>query len=97
MTARIYQPARTAMQSGLAMTRKWVLEFEPTAAPAIDPLTGWTSSADTRRQVRLLFDTRVEAVAYAERNGLAYAIEEPQERRTTAKSYSDNFRWNRAR
>ena len=72
MTARIYQPAKTAMQSGWAKTKHWVLEFEPSLPKSNDPLMGWTSSGDTRQQVQLQFDTREEAIAYMmENTGMA--------------------------
>ncbi len=95
MTARIYKPAKTALQSGLARTQEWVLEYEPAAAREIDPLMGWTSSRDTRAQVRLEFDTREDAIAYAERNGLAYTLVEPETRKAVRKSYADNFKFGR--
>jgi ETC complex I subunit conserved region len=95
MTARIYKPARTAMQSGPARTKEWVLEYEPEARREIEPLMGWTSSADMKSQVRLTFDTKEEAVAYAERNGIAYRIMEPKPRPPVRKSYADNFRFGR--
>ena len=95
MTARINKPAKTAMQSGLARTRDWVLEHEPEAAREIDPLMGWTSSGDMRQQVKLTFDTKEEAIAYAERNGLPYALEEPQPRKAIRKAYADNFKFGR--
>lgn len=95
MSARIYQPAKSAMQSGLARTKEWVLEFEPAAPRAIDPLMGWTSSIDTRTQVRLEFDSKEEAVAYAERNGIPYTLAEPKPRKLIRKSYADNFRFGR--
>ena len=96
MQVRIYRPSRTAMQSGRAGTSKWVLEFEPGAARRIEPLMGWTSSADTRRQVRMAFANKEEAVAYAERHGLAFTLEEPSVRSVRPKSYADNFRYDRA-
>src|SRR3990170_296944 len=77
MVARIYKPSRNAMQSGHARSQHWVLEFEPEAARGIEPLMGWTSSGDMRQQLRLNFDTKEEAVAYAERNGLPYRVFEP--------------------
>jgi len=95
MAARIYKPAKTAMQSGLAQTREWVLEFEPEAPRGVEPLMGWTSSSDTRSQVRLTFQTREEAIAYAERNGIAYTLVEPEPRRPIRKAYADNFRYGR--
>ena len=70
MVARIFRPAQSAMQSGLARTKSWVLEFEPVSAREVEPLMGWTSSADTKSQVRLTFDSKEEAIAYAEKNGL---------------------------
>jgi hypothetical protein len=95
MLARIYKPARTAMQSGKAATTRWVLEYEPEIRPAADPLMGYTSTADMRRQVRLEFDTRDEAVAYAERNGVPYTVFTDQEPTPKKISYSDNFRYGR--
>jgi acyl-homoserine lactone acylase PvdQ len=97
MGARIYKPAKTAMQSGEARTHEWVLEPEPSQPREIDPLMGWTSSADTASQVRLAFATREEAIAYAERNGLAYTVIEPKPRRPVRKSYADNFKFGRVK
>ena len=90
--ARIYRPAQNVMQSGRANTRKWVLEFEPAAAKIIDPLMGWTGSADTREQVHMTFDSKDMAVAFAKKNGLAFRVEEPKTRRIRPKNYADNFR-----
>jgi ETC complex I subunit conserved region len=95
MRVRIYQPTKTAMQSGRANTGKWVLEFEPGARPERDPLMGWTTSRDTRGQVRITFETQEEAVAYATRQGYAYTVEPPRPRAIRPKSYSDNFRYDR--
>ncbi len=92
---RIYRPAKTAMQSGLGNTRKWVLAFEPTAPELTDPLMGWTSSADTRQQVRLNFSSKDEAVAFAEKHGLAYRVFEPNDPAPRRRSYADNFRYDR--
>jgi hypothetical protein len=94
---RIYQPPKTAMQSGRATTHKWVLEFEPAAPREVEPLMGWISGRDTRRQVKLSFDTREEALAYAQRNGYQVELEEPHVRRFKPKSYADNFRPDRLR
>ena len=94
MTARIYLPARSAMQSGQAKD-KWILEYEPELARQIEPLMGWTSSADMRSQVKLHFDTKEEAIAYAERNGVAYRVEDPKTVARKILSYSDNFQPNR--
>jgi ETC complex I subunit-like protein len=95
MLARIYQPARNAMQSGKARTKKWVLEFEPERPQEIEPLMGWTASSDMRQQVILDFDTLDEAVAYAKKNEIPYQLFEAQKVSAKAKSYSDNFRFDR--
>lgn len=95
MAVRIYKPAKTAMQSGEARTKDWVVEFEPSTAPSVEPLMGWTSSSDTQSQVRLAFDSKEEAIAYAVRNGLAYTLAEPKPRKPISKSYADNFRFGR--
>ena len=95
MRARIYKPAKTAMQSGKARTKNWVLEYEPESPRAPDPLMGWTSSADMRQQIELEFDSKEEAVAYAEKNGIPYSVFEPQPQVARPKSYADNFRFDR--
>ncbi|MBC8268153.1 MAG: ETC complex I subunit [Rhodospirillaceae bacterium] len=94
---RIYQPTKNAMQSGRAKLGGWVLEHEPCAATLADPLMGWIGSDDTRGQVRLGFETRDEAVAFAKRNGLNYTITEPKVRRVKPKDYSANFAYDRIR
>lgn len=96
MTARILQPARNAMQSGKAKSGRWLLAFDPDSPRNVEPLMGWTSSADTRQQLRLWFDTREEAIAYAERNGITWRVEEPRATRPRQNpAYSDNFRSDR--
>jgi len=95
MIAYIYKPAQTAMQSGAARTKEWVLVYEPEVPREIDPLMGWTSSADMKQQLVLSFDTREDAVAYAERAGIPYRVAEPKPRRPVRKAYADNFRFGR--
>ncbi len=95
MPATIYKPSKTAMQSGKAKTQEWVLEFDLEARRKIEPLMGYTASSDMRSQVRLRFPTKEEAVAYAERNRIAYRIYEPKEKKRATISYSDNFKYNR--
>ena len=91
MRVRIYQPSKTAMQSGRGGTKRWVLEFEPGARREMDPLMGWTSSRDTRAQVRMSFDTLEEAVAYAEKQGYAYSVQSAQSRGGAAEELFRQF------
>ena len=97
MDVRIYRPAKTAMQSGTANSKRWLMAFEPTAPKITDPLMGWTGSPDTKGQVMLRFDSSEEAVAFADRHGLVYVVTEPQSQTIRPKSYSDNFRYDRVR
>ena len=95
MVARIYRPAKTAMQSGQAKTQQWILEFEPAQPREAEPLMGWTSSSDMKQQIHLHFDSKDEAAAYAKRNGIPYRIFEPHPRGRTKKSYAENFKYGR--
>ena len=95
MLARIYRPAKSAMQSGVAKTKSWILEFEPASARRPDPLMGWTSSTDMNGQVKLGFESQEEAVAYAQAHGIDFQIFEPKIPRRIIKAYADNFAYQR--
>ena len=93
MRAKIYQPSRTAMQSGTAKTTGWVFEFAPSAARDVDPLMGWTSSGDMDSQVRLRFDTLQAAQDYASARGIEVDVQEPKTRKQIIRprGYGENF------
>ena len=95
MPARIYKPSKTAMQSGAANTKDWVLDFEPEVPRQVEPLMGWTSSGDVRQQLRLRFDSKEEAIAYCEREGIAYQVFDSEPLKRRAMSYADNFSFKR--
>ena len=97
MRARIYKPAKTAMQSGTAKTHDWLLEFAPQAAREVDPLMGWTSSSDTQAQVRMTFETKEAALAYAADHGIDAVVQEPKTRKPNIRpgGYGENFATNR--
>jgi len=95
MRARIFRPAKNAMQSGKARAKQWVLEYEPEKPRTIDPLMGWTSSGDMRQQITLEFDTAEESVAQATANDIPYQLFEPHVPTPKPKAYSDNFRFDR--
>ena len=97
MRARIYQPARNAMQSGTAGTRNWVLEFPPASSREVDPLLGWTSSGDTQSQVRMRFASKEAALDYARAHGIDAVVKEPTKRRANIRprGYGENFATNR--
>ena len=96
MLARIFRPSKTAMQSGKAKTHEWVLEFEPRAARRSDPLMGWTVTSDTASsQVELAFETKEEAVRYADQHGIAFQLIDAKPAKRIIKAYADNFAFNR--
>lgn len=97
MHARIFQPARTAMQSGTANTRAWILEFAPGSAREVDPLMGWTSSGDMQSQVRLSFDSKDAALEYAREHKIDVVVQDPKKRKPNIRpgGYGDNFATNR--
>ena len=97
MHARIYRPARTAMSSGTAKARDWVLEFTPISARTVDPLMGWTSSDDTQSQVKLRFESKEAALNYAKDKEIDAIVSEPKERKVNIRprGYGENFATNR--
>jgi hypothetical protein len=95
MTARIYQPAKTAMQSGNAKTKDWKLDYEPEEPRVVESLMGWTSSGDMKSQLRLSFASKEEAIAYCERHGIPYQVSEAKGAARRGLSYADNFAFTR--
>jgi hypothetical protein len=96
MIARIFKPAKNAMQSGKATTREWRLDYEPEQPRVIEPLMGWTSSGDMKQQLTIRFDTREEAVAYCEHKGIPYQVIEPTAPKARQVAYADNFAFRRS-
>ena len=88
--AKIYKPNKSAMQSGLGKTNKWILEFE-TEDTMNNPLMGWESSSDTFTELKLEFSSKELAINYAKRKKINFELIEPRKRKTVKKSYADNF------
>lgn len=93
MRARIFSPAKSAMQSGRARQGQWELVFEPSSPRQIDAFMGWTGSGETTRQLRLKFASKAAAIAYADKHGISYQIQEPHRRRRQQKAYAENFQY----
>ncbi len=91
----IYRPSKTAMQSGRRNTQRWVLEYEIESKRRPEPLMGWTASEDTLNQVKLRFDSKEEAIAFAEKKGWAYHVQEAHDRRQKPRNYLQNFSYKR--
>jgi len=99
MSARIFQPAQNAMHSGKGKSDLWILQFDAEAARSSDPLMGWTSSSETKQQIKMRFKSKEDAVAYAKREGVAFVVQESNETHAAKrpqKSYSDNFKFGRS-
>ena len=91
MQARIFQPAKTAVQSGRRKTREWIVEFEPRSRKEADRLIGWVGSDDTSQQVQLRFPSKEAAIAYCRREDLAFQVFAPRTRVVRPKAYAENF------
>ena len=93
---RIYRPIKNAMQSGRANTQHWLVEFEPGDRKLPDPLMGWAGSRDTRSQVKMKFESKEAAIAFAEKHGYSYELKEAEPvAPPRPKAYADNFRFDR--
>ncbi len=95
MKARIFQPSKTPMQSGVANTQDWILEIVPETPPTADTLTGWTSSSDTTAWQKMFFVNLDQAIDYAKNMGLDFIVEERSKKVIKPKNYADNFRIDR--
>ncbi len=93
--ARIFRPTKSAMQSGKRNTEQWLLEYEPRDPRFIEHIMGWTGSSDTSRQVRVPFNTKEEAIQFCQKHSIDYHVQDPKQPRFIAKSYADNFAYNR--
>ena len=88
--AKIYKPAKTAMQSGRRNTKNWLLEFD-TLNTGINPLMGWETSQDTMSEIKLEFPNKEQAINYAKKNNIDYYVLDPQKSKIIKKSYAENF------
>ncbi|EJF87356.1 ETC complex I subunit [Bartonella rattimassiliensis] len=96
MIARIYSPAKTAMQSGKrGNTVFWILQYEPMKAKMLEPLMGYTATSDMNNQISIRFNSKEEAIAFACKNAIPYRVEKTHMSIRRAVSYSDNFRSDR--
>ena len=88
--AKIYIPAKTALQSGKGKIKNWILKFK-TKDTKTNPLMGWESGEDTLKEVILEFSSKEKAIKYAKSNNIDYEIVKPQNSEFIIKSYADNF------
>ncbi len=91
MVFKIYQPTKTAMQSGRGKIKKWIVEYVSNEIPEKDPLMGWNSSNDSKSQIKIYFDNKESAIEWVKKNNYQFEIIENQVRKIKPKNYSDNF------
>ncbi|XP_078075549.1 NADH dehydrogenase [ubiquinone] iron-sulfur protein 4, mitochondrial [Mustelus asterias] len=91
---RIFVPARNTMQAGANNTKLWKMGFD-TRERWENPLMGWASTADPLSNIELSFTTKEDAIAFVEKNGWSYEVEEKKVKVPRPKSYGANFAWNR--
>ena len=58
----------------------------------LNPLMGWPGSGDTQSQVRLTFESRDDAKAYAAKYGIAARVYATPPKGLKLQAYADNFR-----
>ncbi len=95
MTIKIYKPSKTSMQSGLGNTKKWLAEYISDVDSVKDSLMGWNSSLDTQSQIKIFFETKEQAIAWAKNSNYHFYVEEPKIKKIKPKSYASNFDINR--
>lgn len=91
MTIKIYKPSKTAMQSGIGKTKNWLAEYISENETHRDHLMGWNGSTDTKSQIKLFFESKEQAIAWAKNNDYQYFVEDPKKRKIKIKSYASNF------
>ena len=95
MTIKIYKPSKSSMQSGQRNTKKWLAEYISDYEQVKDTLMGWNSSLDTKSQIKVFFETKEQAIAWAKKNNYQFYVEEPKIKKIKPKSYASNFDINR--
>ena len=95
MTIKIYKPSKSSMQSGQRNTKKWLAEYISDTEQVKDTLMGWNSSLDTKSQIKVFFETKEQAIEWAQNNNYQYLVEDPKKRKIKPKNYASNFDINR--
>ncbi|PSN62077.1 hypothetical protein BS50DRAFT_577938 [Corynespora cassiicola Philippines] len=92
-TVRIYRPTKAATQSGDWHSHHWLMDWDPLPKGHRweNPLMGWQSSADFMQGHRIQFKSKEDAIAFANKQGYEYFVQEPNERKFVPKAYANNF------
>lgn len=89
----IYRPTKAATQSGTWHQHHWRMDWDilQRGHRWENSLMGWQSSADSMQGTNLKFKSKEDAIAFAQKQGYEYFVQEPNERRFVPKSYANNF------
>ncbi|KAL2006331.1 hypothetical protein VTN00DRAFT_9985 [Thermoascus crustaceus] len=92
-TVRIYRPSKPATQSGTWHQHCWRMDWDilQKGHRWENPLMGWQSSADAMQGTHLEFKTKQDAIAFAQKQGYEYFVQEPNVRKFVPKAYANNF------
>ncbi|KAF9214506.1 hypothetical protein BGZ59_003572 [Podila verticillata] len=92
---RIFQQAKGATQSGIVNTGNWRLDFDTElgAGRFENELMGWASSSDYMQALQMKFNTKEDAIAFADKQGWDFTIQEPNKKIFKKKVYADNFKY----
>jgi len=90
---RIYRPTKPATQSGNWHGMTWLMDWDPLPKGHRweNPLMGWQSSADFMQGERIGFNSKEDAIKFANKQGYEYFVQEPNERKIVPKAYADQF------
>ncbi len=92
-TVRIYRPSKPATQSGEWHSQTWRMDWDilHKGHRWENPLMGWQSSGDFMQGTKVNFESKEDAIRFADKQGYEYYVQEPNERKFAPKAYANQF------
>ena len=87
----IFQPPKSAMQSGLNNSRRWCLSNIEINESFLSSKFCWNGSSNPEKQIKLFFNELDSAISFAKKNDYDYEVQMPNKRSLIKKSYAENF------
>ncbi|KAK3996191.1 ETC complex I subunit conserved region-domain-containing protein [Cladorrhinum sp. PSN332] len=90
---RIFKPSKPATQSGEWKSNSWRMDWDVLGKGHRweNHLMGWQSSGDAMQGIGINFKSKEDAIAFAEKQGYEYFVQEPNTRHFAPKAYANNF------